>query len=191
MNSYLIMNNAYASSASGITLVELLTVLAITATLLALGVPQFQQLYERWQVLQTTRSLESTLMLARSLAIQQGGNIGIRKNTNITKGCQNASNNQEWGCGWFIYADLNGNGAWNANEPKLQEVSLSGEVNVMHTSGGLNIKVDRFGMASGLNAKGFTLSPERTGIASAATYTLCMSSGGRIRVVNDSSCPKK
>ena len=190
MNTYLFMNSAYTSS-SGFTTLELMTVVSIVAILFGLGLPQFRELYERWQVRQAAHSLQNTLAIARSLAIQQGGNIGIRKNNNTSKGCQNASTNQEWGCGWFIYNDLNRNGSWNTNEPKLHEITLNGNVNVMHTSGGINIKVDRFGMASGLNAKGFTLSPERTGITSPATQTLCMSSGGRIRLISDSSCPKK
>ena len=190
MLTFFVMNSTY-TSASGVTMVELLTVLSITAILLGLGLPQFRELHERWQVLQTSRNLESTLTLARSLAIQRGGNIGMRKNNTTAQGCQNASTNQEWGCGWFIYADTNSNGSWNVNEPKLHEVTLNGSVNVMHTSGGNNIRFDRFGMASGLNAKGFTLTPATTGISSPAIQTLCMSSGGRIRLINDSRCPKK
>ncbi len=190
MNFDLVIKNTYAFSMRGMTMVEILTVLTIISVLIGLGAPQLIELHERWQVLETARSLESTLLFARSEAIKRGGNIGIRKRNNTAKGCKNASTNQAWGCGWFVYADLNGNGSWNAKEPKLTEVSLPGNINVMHTSGGINIKVDRYGMA-GLNTKSFTFSPERTGINSSSTHTLCMSSGGRIRIINEASCSKK
>lgn len=171
----------------GLTLIEAMITLAIAAILLALAAPSFQKQYEKWQVLQATQALQSTLLLARSEAIKRNGNVGMRKNTN-TAACSNASSNQEWSCGWFIYLDQNSNGSWNTNEPKLQEIQLSGTVNIMHNSGGINIKFDRLGKASGLNAKGFTFSPESQGISSTATHSLCMSSGGRIRIVNDFSC---
>lgn len=191
MNFDLVMTNTYASSLRGMTMVEILIILAIASILIGLGAPQFVEFHERWQVLETARSLESTLMFARSEAIQRGGNIGIRKINKTAQGCQNSSTNQAWGCGWFVYADLNRNGSWNTKEPKLSEVSLPGNINVMHTSGGINIKFDRYGMASGLNTKSFTFSPKRTGVKSSSTYTLCMSSGGRIRIINEASCPKR
>lgn len=189
MNLILVMATTTAHRSLGISLIETLTILAILGTLMGLAAPQFQLLRERWQVLQATRALESTFMMARSEAIKQGGRIGIRKHNNGTNGCNNAATNQAWGCGWFVYLDTNSNGSWNASEPQLQNVTLDGSVNVMHTSGGINIRFDRYGMASGLNAKGFTFSPERTGINSPATHSLCMSSGGRIRIIADSSCP--
>lgn len=189
MNFYLNMASTYATPTHGMTLVETLTVVAIVSIVLSIAAPSFRQWQENWEVMRTTQSLERTLMLARSEAIRQGGRIGLRKNNSSTS-CRNADTNQEWGCGWFIYADLDGNGSWKSSEPKLHDIQLSGNVNVMHTSGGINIKFDRYGMASGLNAKGFTLSPARTGISSTATRTLCMSSGGRIRIVQDASCPK-
>lgn len=117
-------------------------------------------------------------MLARSEAIRRGGGIGMRKFGNEPGGCQNAGTNQEWGCGWFIYEDVNGNGSWNKTQDRiLHELRLTGSVNVIHNSGGVNIKFDRYGKASGLNAKGFKFLPERTGTQSSYAQTLCMSSG--------------
>lgn len=187
------MTHTYAPQQDGFTLIEALAVLAITGLLAGFALPQFQELHERWKVMETARAMESTLMLARSHAIRYGGNIGIRKRDQETdkNGCQNASTTREWGCGWIVYEDVNRNGSWNSKtDRKLHEVRLDGSINVMHTSGGNNIKFDRYGMASGLNAKGFTLSPERTGVASSATQTLCMGAGGRIRIVEDVGCPK-
>ena len=65
MSFDLVMTNTYASSVRGMTMVEILTVLAIASILIGLGAPQFVEFHERWQVLETARSLESSLLFAR------------------------------------------------------------------------------------------------------------------------------
>lgn len=182
------MANNYASSVHGVTLIELLTTLAVVSILASIGLPQFRELHERWEVMKTARSMENTLMLARSEAIKRGGAIGIRKLDNEKNGCQNAATTSEWGCGWIVYADIDSNGSWNKQKDVLlQEIRLNGNVNVMRSSNGNNLNFNRYGMAS-LNAIGFTFLPSRTGVASHTEQILCMSSGGRIRIVKDISC---
>lgn len=188
MHTLFVMASATTNSSLGITLIEALVVISILSILTALATPQFQTLHERRQTQQAVNDFKSTLLFARSEAIRRGGQVAIQKQNNGTGICKNATTNQDWSCGWFVFIDHNSNGTWNASEPKLHEVQLNGQVNVMHTSGGRSFRVDRYGMASGLNAKGLTFSPERSGISSAATQTLCMSSGGRIRTVHDASC---
>lgn len=200
MTSWLLQNVMRSTptiSSHGITLIETLVALAILSVLLSLAAPAFRQMHQKWKVLQTAQSMESTLLLARSEAIRYGGNIVLLKIDNATSpntGCQNASTKQEWGCGWFLFRDLNGSGTWTKNEPKLHEISLDGSVNAMHSSGGASIKFNRYGLASGLNAKGMTFSPAGNtasdGISSSATRTLCMAAGGRIRIIEEASCPK-
>ena len=187
MHLYLVMSSPTSSNLNGVTIIEMLVTLAVLAVLATLAAPSFRLLHEKWSVDSVAQSMHSTLLMARSEAIKRGGGIGIQKNANSTS-CTNASTNQEWGCGWFIYNDTNNNGTWNAAEPKLYELQLAGKVNIMHNSGGSALKVDRYGMVNGLNARGFTLSPESMGIASSATSSLCMSSGGRIRVIRSASC---
>ncbi|MBP9942094.1 MAG: GspH/FimT family pseudopilin [Comamonas sp.] len=178
----------------GFTLTEALVVLAILSILLSLAAPALRNLHRTWQVRQTVSAMESTLMLGRSTAIRHGGNVVLYKASNTNQGCQNASLKQEWGCGWFLFHDLNGSGTWTKTEPKLHEVLLDGSVNAMHTSGGAAIKFNRFGMVSGLNAKGMTFSPAGNdpddGVNSPAMRTLCMATGGRIRIIEDASCPQ-
>ncbi len=174
--------------ALGFTLIEVMVVVAIMAVLAALAAPSFTSMTERWRVRQVVESMTSTLYYARSEAIKRGGQIGIEKNPETTPGCALADTSQEWGCGWFVFVDSDGNGKWKAGEEVLQTVTTPTNVNVIHKSGGANIKVDRYGMMSGLNAKGFIFSPEPAGIASPATRGICMASGGRIRVIEDVPC---
>lgn len=188
MHFYFAMANTYASSTQGVTLIEVLTTLAVLSILISFGLPQFREIHERWQVMQTVRSMESSLLLARSEAIKRGGGIGIRKLDNEKNGCQNAATTSEWGCGWLVYADADGNGSWNKQKDVLlQEIKLSGSVNVMRSSNGNNLSFNRYGMAS-LNAIGFTFLPARTGVSTHTEQMLCMSSGGRIRIIKDISC---
>lgn len=181
---------ACTPKARGFTLIETMVVTAIVAVLAALAAPSFGTTIDRWRVRQAVENMTSTLFYARSEAIKRGGRVGIQKNPKTTAGCTLANTNQEWGCGWFVFVDSDGNGKWKSSEEVLQTFDTPSNVNVMHTSGSTNINVDRYGMMSGLNAKGFTFSPEPIGVSSPATRTICMASGGRIRVLEEASCPQ-
>lgn len=181
----------HTALAYGFTLVELMVSVGVLSILAMLGAPLMQQLMERWQTRQSTGALEETLYLARAEAIKRGGNVTVEKYANSTS-CQNASTTEEWGCGWILCHDINNNGTCNANEPKLREVRLSGNVNVMRKPSGKSLKFDRYGMTNGANIISFRFLPASTGTSSDNTAVLCMASGGRIRVIpNELECPKK
>lgn len=181
------MHSTHTIHTRGMTLIEALVTLSILAALVALALPSFREIHHKWQVQKAVQLMESSLLLARSEAIKHGGNIALHKIANHSE-CKSASTKAEWSCGWFLFHDLNDSGTWTSAEPKLSEFSMSGEVNVMHTSGGAAIKFNRYGMASGINAKGLTFSPSSTGVSSAATKTLCMAAGGRIRITEAPNC---
>ena len=172
----------------GFTAIELLVTIAIAAILAALAGPSFKTLLDRWRVHDAQESMQSTLYFARSEAIKRGGQIAIQKLPKTTPGCTLANTNEEWGCGWFIFADENNDGKWQATEERLQIITTPKNTNVIHKGGGQSFRVDRYGMMSGLNAKGFIFSPEPEGISSPATKGLCISSGGRIRVIKEVPC---
>ena len=174
--------------ARGFTLLEVMVVVAIIAVLAAIAAPSFTPLIERWRVRDATNAMTDTLYLARAEAIKRGGQIGIQKLPKTTPGCKLANTNEEWGCGWFVFVDSDDNGKWKSGEEILQTVSIPANTDVIHKSGGISIRVDRYGMMSGLNAKGFIFSPSSTGISSPATRGICMASGGRIRVIEDVPC---
>lgn len=188
---YPIAEHAYLmqrDATHGFSAIELMVVVSIIAILAALAGPSFAPLIERWRVSDALESMQSTLYLARSEAIKRGGRVGIQKIPKTTPGCLLANTNEEWGCGWFVFADENQDGKWQATEERLQTIRTPANTNVIHKGGGQSIKVDRYGMMSGLNAKGFIFSPEPKGISSSATQGLCMSSGGRIRVIKEVPC---
>jgi type IV fimbrial biogenesis protein FimT len=175
--------SARRGRAPGFSAIELLAAVAILAVLVSLAAPGFTLLLERWRVRQAAADLQATLYYARSEAIKRGGNVVVRKNVQNMDGCKEADTTQAWGCGWFVFVDTNGNGTRQAGEALLQTSPPPRQLNIMRNPSGAMLRFDRYGMANGANIFSFTISPAGPGIASPATQTLCMASGGRIRVL--------
>jgi type IV fimbrial biogenesis protein FimT len=172
----------------GFTSIELMVVTGIVAVLAALAGPSFTLMIESWRVRDATESLRSTLMLARSEAIKRSGQVAIQKLPNNTNGCTSASSNQDWDCGWIICHDTNSNGTCNASEPVLQRISTPGKVQVTRTGGGTSIKINRWGLVDG-TWLGFSLVPLNKTTTHPGARGVCMSSGGRIRILLPEAIP--
>lgn len=176
------------SAMRGFTTVELLVSVSILAVLAALAGPSFVPLIESWRVRQTTEQLKSTLHFARSEAIKHGGRVAIQKIPNNTNGCNSASGNRDWDCGWIVCRDDNGNGICNTNEPVLQRIDSPAKVQVTRTGGGASIKLNRWGLVDG-TWLGFSLVPLDKSTTHPGARGVCMSSGGRIRIIPPEAIP--
>ena len=161
---------------------------AILAILSAIAVPSFSLLFERWRVMETVEMMKSSLMFARSEAVKRGGNVYLEKLPKTTAGCISDGTNQDWDCGWVVFVDANRNKRWNSGE-EIQRYETPNKVTVSRTKSGVTISVDRWGMMDGANLIGFTIAPQPAGISSSATKGICMSSGGRIRVIEQKDVP--
>ena len=171
----------------GFTAIELMVVVSIVAVLAALAGPSFLLMMESWRVRDATESLRSTLMLARSEAIKHGGGVAIHKLSN-TSSCTSPSSDQDWDCGWIICQDTNNNGTCNASEPVLQRIEAPGKVQVTRTGGGASIKLNRWGLVDG-TWLGFSLVPYDKTTTHPGARGVCMSSGGRIRILLPEAIP--
>ena len=163
-----------------------MVVVAIVAMLTALAAPSFTPLIERWRVRQAVDGLQSSLYYARSEAIKRGGSVMINKNPNNINGCTTASGANDWDCGWVVCADTNADGICQTTEV-LQQFPAPVKLQITRTSGGASIKLDRWGRVTGTFI-GFSLVPLNKSISDPAARGLCMSSGGRIRVIADLPC---
>lgn len=172
----------------GFTLTELLVALAVLGTVTAMAAPSFTTLIESWRVRQTAEELQSTLYYARSEAIRRGGRVVIQKLPNNTNGCTLAASTGRWGCGWFVCDDANDNGTCGATETVLQRVDAPSGVMVQRTSGGDSIQFNRWGVVNG-TWLGFTLVPKDRSVSHTGTRGVCMSSGGRVRVITQQYVP--
>jgi type IV fimbrial biogenesis protein FimT len=174
--------------AAGFTALELMVTLAVLAVLAALAAPSFKPLVERWRVRSAVEQLESTLRYARSEAIKRGGHIAIQKLPNNTNGCTTAIDKTDWDCGWYVCEDTNNNGTCTSTEPVLQRIEAPTGVQVSRTGGADSIKINRWGLVSG-SYLGFSLVPSQQSISNPAAQGVCMSSGGRIRVIPSEEIP--
>ena len=177
-----------AHRVGGFTAIELLVTVSIVAILAALAAPSFTPLIESWRVRQATEQLSSSLYFARSEAIKRGGQIAIQKLPNNTNGCTTATGNRDWDCGWFVCHDTNNNGTCNVNEPVLQRADAPARVQITRTSGGASIKLNRWGLVDG-TWLGFSLVPLDKTTTHYGARGVCVSSGGRIRVIPPQDIP--
>lgn len=172
----------------GFTLIEMMVVVGILSILIALAAPSFTPMIERWRVRQSTEQLQSTLYYARSEAIKRSGMVVIQKLPNNTNGCTTASGSNDWDCGWFVCADTNDNGSCDSTEPVLQRYDTPSNIQITRTSGGTRIQLNRWGLVDG-TWLGFSLVPLNKPTSDQAARGLCMSSGGRIRIIPPEDIP--
>lgn len=180
-------SNTPPVTARGFTTIELMVVIAIVAILGTLAAPSFTPLIERWRVRQAAEGLQSTLYFARSEAIKRGGNVVIQKLPDGTNGCV-ASGTADWNCGWIVCDDTNSNGACNTGEPELQRFDAPARVTITRTSNGAAIPLNRWGLVSGTFI-GFNVVPADKGISDTSVRGVCISAGGRIRIIPSDQVP--
>ena len=95
---------------------------------------------------------------------------------------------QDWSCGYRMFADSNGNGNQDANEPDLKAVEVSTNVRLQHLAGGTDrVQMNPWGKATG-GAHRFLLAP-----ATGSTHlsgTVCLNLGGQIQLLKGNvACP--
>jgi type IV fimbrial biogenesis protein FimT len=103
--------------AGGLSLIELLVVLALGAILLAVAVPGYAQWIAAYQVRNQAEQLAGSLRHARSEALKRG----LRVNLCPAPAARRCAAGADWGTGWLVYVDANRNGVADDGEPVLRE----------------------------------------------------------------------
>lgn len=174
----------------GVTLIELLIVVAISAILLAVGVPMFSTFVDRNRVAAEVNELIADLALARSEALARRGRVGMCASANPTAAGATCAAGA-WTTGWIVYVDNGATiGARDAGE-EIIRVHTPGAPGITVTPNlaitGIYVTSDGTvfdSTSSPLGAMG-TADPLRFNVAgsdNANRRTVCVNASGRARV---------
>lgn len=117
---------------SGFTLIELMMALAILGILLGVAGPAFLEAQRNVAISGQANDLHADLALARSEAVKRNQAVMLCASSNQTT-CSGAT----WSQGWMIFADANGNGAWDASEVPLKSRGPLGGATTLESAGHL------------------------------------------------------
>ena len=161
----------------GFTLVEMLTVLGLVATLVSVATPWLEQWVWRLQVETVVQSWSADLQAARLQALRSGQALRLQRSSQ----CQSAPlANGDWRCGWQL---LKAQG----NRPVvLITTLLAGDVLVNISPAQNNLDINALGepVAGGLRV---VVQAKRSQNAS-SVRTICINTAGRLRVIQGSTC---
>ncbi len=110
----------------GVTMIELLVTLSISAILLALAVPSFQGFMNSNRVLTMSNDLVSALNLARSEAIKRGTRITICKCADPNATTPVCSTAAAWQNGWLVFTDGGTAGTVDGSDTRLRVGQAAG-----------------------------------------------------------------
>jgi len=100
----------------GFTLLELMMAIAILGIALGIALPAFTDMLRSYRAQSQSSEIATAVSLARSEAIKRGGNVYLTA----------IANGDDWGAGWRVWHDANGNGSYAATELIRSFAALDG-----------------------------------------------------------------
>lgn len=97
------------SRRAGFTLIEMMIAIAVTAVLVAIGIPRFQTVIQNNRITTVNNELVSALSLARSEAIKRGAPVRVSP---LGGG---------WSAGWRVWVDVDDDGAFTGTDTELRQ----------------------------------------------------------------------
>lgn len=176
----------------GFTLVELMVTISIMGVLAALAAPSFRDTIARYKTSSMADQMVAMLTLARAEALRRGGDVYLEKVPNGSS-ANTCATDQEWSCGVFLWADNVRNQTREANadpaldEPILRAFDVPQGIAFRNMSAGSTPRIlfNRWGQGNNIGALNFRV--RYSGVPD-ADRSVCVSSGGRIRVVKGIVC---
>lgn len=163
---------------SGFTLIELLVTIALIATVLAIGLPNFQQAIRSNRVSTATNELMAAIALARSEAMRGkgGGHVCTSREGS---GCGG-----DWNDGWIVWSDRDDDGAPSSDEV-LRYVRAPEGLAIGASAGSGSLAAFGFDLRGRLDdgvRRGFTLQPRGCDAGLEQARTIQVAATGQIRM---------
>ena len=102
---------------AGFTILELMLAVAIASVMAAIALPNFSAMIKNNCMTTNANRFVTSLQLARSEA--------VKRRTNIAIAAKSATSDNEWGTGWRVFVDTNGNGSVSFGEEIIRDVDLT------------------------------------------------------------------
>jgi type IV fimbrial biogenesis protein FimT len=133
---------------AGVSLIELLAVVAIVAILMGIGMSSYKNITTSYRMSGEINGLLGDMQYARSEAIKQGQNVTVC--VSIT-GTDCSANNYNWNLGWIVFIDANNAKSTGGNSALVMRAQPAFTSTDTLTDGVTwNISFDREGLALGL-----------------------------------------
>ncbi len=180
-------------SQHGLTLIELMVVLAISAILAFLAAPSFTSMIRSNAISSSVNTFMSDMRYARSEAIRLGGGVVVCRSDDpesATPACGtgHGPGNNGWISGWIIFHDLDNDGAWDSGERVLRVQAAMSSPDQIVEDGAASSTVFRFtGTGRLLSSAGATSMRFGSAANGTARRTVCVNAGGRARVDTNAS----
>lgn len=163
-----------ASRCTGVTLIELMIVLAIIAVLSTMAAPSFSDLKQAMASRSAGGALSTSINQARISAVMHGQHVVLCPSTDLVA----CDRTLRWQHGWLAFVDGDADDEHDATEAVLSvNQTLEAGVAVLGSNGRYRIRFQPDGTAGGSNIT-LTICDRR---GAAAARTLVISNSGRLR----------
>jgi type IV fimbrial biogenesis protein FimT len=176
-----------AARIGGFTLVETMAVIAISAILIALGVPSMRRMIESNGVSESVNGFMGAVSYARAEALKRGLGVTLCRSTDAesatTPSCGAGT---QWESGWIVFVDFDDSGTF---DPGAGEVLLRAQGSLVRNGSltqGATVSSLRFD-ATGLMKSATSFSFRSPSNMPSLRRLVCIGRGGRVRLVTDAA----